>query len=325
MKNTKYILLFLFSSNIVWAAHPAVVGARKAMATAYQSCQSLRLPAMTQDTLDVEGVEEIGNYPGSWTGHYYAITDQAALARTHYYIRDFQQAPGCVDVKKYSMIYDFGGKPHTTADANSVLNYWKNNNDGSKGLGIDCSGYVFTSLAVSGLRLKAGKVMKASEVGNYPARSYMDPASSGFTCLAKPKMGKKGWIQAGDILSSKYHVGMVERVGADPFGILKNKNCNISYRDFDFVIAQSSPEQNTIGINKYEAKEYLAPFDKFLFRNGLEAYAREACEAYYANQEVVTSSSSFSIVRHKLTPECVQPVIKLEAESCVATCSEFNE
>ncbi len=329
MKNTikTFSILILLISNLAAARapHPAVVGARKALATAYQSCESLQLKPMDRDVADTEGVEVIGNYPGSFTGHYYAITDQAALARTHYYIKDFQQKAGCMDVKKYSMIYDFGGKPYTTSDPNGSLNYWKNNGDGSKGLGIDCSGYVFTSLAAAGLRLKAGKQLKAFEVENYPARSYMNPADEGFTCLAKPKMGKSGWLKPGDIISGKYHVAMIERVGNDPFGILQNKDCNISYKDFDFVIAQSSPEQNTIGINKYDAKEYLSAFDKFLFRNGLEKYAQEACEAYYSGSDVVTSSSSFSVVRHKMTPECIQPAIKLEGESCIASCSEINE
>ncbi len=304
----------------------SVMGIRRAFATAYQSCQSLKLPPMRKDSPDLEGIEDLGSYPGSWTGRILKISDQAAVARTHYYIKDFAPSTGCVDVKKKSMIYDFGGKPYTTSAVDSTLNYWKTNGDGGAGLGIDCSGFVFTSLAAGGLRLREGKQMKASEVENYPARSYMDPVDSGYTCLAKAKMGKKsGWIQPGDIMATKYHVAIVERVGEDPFGILKNKDCDISYKDFDFVIAQSSPDQNNVGINKYEAREYLSIFKHFQFKNGLEEYAKNACEAYYQGKETVTNSSSFSVVRHKMTPGCLQPEIKLDGQSCIQSCPEFFE
>lgn len=309
------------------ASAPSVVfGARKAFATAYQSCQSLSLPPMTRSTPDTEGVEETGNYPGSWTGKFYAITDHEALNRTHYYIKNYKPAPGCMDVKKYSMIYDFGGKPWTTSDPESSLNFWKNNSDGSPGLGIDCSGYVFTSIAAAGLRLKANKRLKAAEVEDYPASMYINPPDNGFSCLKKPPMGKSGTLKAGDIIASKYHVALIERVGADPFAIKKYSDCSqITYRDFDFVIAQSSPEHGVIGINRYSAKEYLDPFTKFIFRGGLEEYAREACKAYQDNGDTVVDSSSFGVSRHKLTPECLQNEIKLESQSCIESCTELYE
>jgi hypothetical protein len=305
---------------------PMILGARRAFATAYQSCESLSLPAMTNSTPDTEGVEETGSYPGSWTGKYYAITDQAALIRTHYYIKGYKPKAGCVDVTKYSMIYDFGGKPWTSSDPNSSLNYWKNNADGSPGLGIDCSGYVFTSIAAGGLRLVANKPMHAAEVEDYSASMYVDPTESGFTCLNKPPMGKSGTLKPGDILASKYHVALVESVGVDPFGITKYSDCDqITYRDFDFIIAQSSPDKGTVGINKFEAKEYLEPFLKFIFRGGLEQYAREACKAYQSGGDSVVESGSFGISRHKLTPECSQNEIKLESQSCIDSCKELYE
>jgi len=281
---------------------------------------------MKSSTPDAEGVEETGSYPGSWTGKFYAIKDHEALNRTHYYIKGFQPKKGCMDVKKYSMIYDFGGKPWTTTDPGSSLNYWKNNSDGSPGLGIDCSGYVFSSVAAGGLRLRVNKQLKAAEVEDYPASMYINPPDNGFSCLKKPPMGKSGTLKAGDIIASKYHVAIIERVGADPFGIMSVGDCDqLTYRDFNFVIAQSSPDHGVIGINKYDAKEYLGSFTKFIFRGGLEEYARSACKAFQSRTDTVVDSSSFGVSRHKLTPECLQNEIKLESQSCIDGCTELYE
>lgn len=303
-----------------------VWGIRKAFATAYQSCQSLRLKPLDRRTDDLEGIVDAGAYPGSSVGRLHKITDKAALVRSHYYIKDFQNAPGCVNVKELPMVYDFGGKPYVaSADPKAVLNYWiDNKTTGSRGLGIDCSGYVFSSLAAGGLRLREGKVMKASESGSYPARMYLDPANNGFSCLKKVTMGKSGSLQAGDILASKTHVALVASVGVDPLALNKYSDCNmITYRDFDFVISQSSPEHNQIGINMYEAREYLAPFLKLYFRNGLEKYAREACQAARSGRDKATSSTSFAVSRHKMTSACLQSEIKLEGQSCIDTCNEL--
>jgi hypothetical protein len=303
----------------------AVLGIRRTLATAYQSCQSLRLPPMTRAVPAIEGVEDAGPYPGGG-GRFRKITDQAALARSHYYVRDFTPSPGCVDVKKATMIYDYGGKPFTTSDPRAGLNYWKNNSDGSKGLGIDCSGYVFSALAAGGLRLIKNRQLKPLEVEDYPARMYIDAAKNGFSCLEKAKMGKTFNLRPGDIAATKYHVVIVEKVGKDPLAIRKYANCNrITYSDFDFTVAQSSPEQNSIGINRYNAKEYLA--QKFLnpIRSGFVDYARAACVAFQSGKDVASGTSDFGIVRHKMTPECLQPDVKLVGSACTDNCPELFE
>ncbi|WP_413289862.1 hypothetical protein [Bdellovibrio sp. HCB337] len=316
---TVFFSLNAFSQN----PSPAVMGLRKALATAYQSCESLQLKPMARSIADVEGVENNGRYPDSLTGHYVKITDPKAVARTHYYIREYRPTPGCVNVQNYPMVYDYGGKPSTK---DGTLNYWITSNGGSPGLGIDCSGFVFTSLAVGGLRLKSGKALRAAEVHQYPARMYVHPDQSGFSCLAPKKVGTAGVLKPGDILASDYHVAMVESVGADPFGLKKHSNCvSITYKDFDFVIAQSSPDQNNIGINKYEAREYLAEFSTFLFRWGLERYAKEACEAQRKKTDVVPYVKYFGISEHKMTAECQQPAIALRGESCIQECPEIFE
>lgn len=318
-----FVTIFLCLNAVAEAPPPAVVGLRKAFATAYQSCESLQIKPMNRSIADVEGVENNGRYPGSQTGHYIKITDPKAVARTHYYIREYRPTPGCVNVQNYPMVYDFGGKPNTKE---GDLNYWKTSSGGSPGLGIDCSGFVFTSLAVGGLRLKSGKALRPLEVEQYPARMYVHPDQSGFSCLEPKKVGISGTLKPGDILASDYHVAMVESIGADPFGLKKHPSCfNITYRDFDFVIAQSSPDQNNVGINKYEAREYLAEFSTVLFRWGLERYAKDACEAQRKRIDVVPYVKYFGISEHKMTPSCRQPALALRGQSCIQACPEIFE
>ena len=303
----------------------AVLGLRRAFATAYQSCESLRLEPMTKSTPSCQGVVDAGPYPGGG-GRLRKITNQGQLAETHYYVKNVSPAPGCVDVKKYTMIYDYGGKPFTTSSSNSSLNYWKTNRAGSKGLGIDCSGYVFTSLAAGGLRLVKGRPLKAFEVEDYPARMYIRPARNGFSCLENAQIGKNFDLKPGDIISSKYHIVMVDSVGKDPLAIRKYQDCNeITYFDFDFVVAQSSPEQNSIGINRYSAKDYFSQKYFNPIQYGLVSFARSACQAYQQNRDIRPTSSSFGVARHVMTDECLQPDLSLDGSACIDGCGElFN-
>lgn len=303
----------------------SVLGVRKAMATAYQSCNSLRLPALTQAVSPSEGIKDIGTFPGG-LGRVREIVDQAALAKTHYYVKDYTPVMGCIDVKKQTMIYDFGGKPYTSSAVGASLNFWRNGGQGSSALGIDCSGFIFSSIASSGLRLAKGKTLKAHQVNDYPARMYIDASSNGFTCLEKAKMGKSLDLQAGDIVATQTHVVMIESVGRDPLAIHKYKDCSqISYKDFSFVIAQSSPEQNAIGINKYDIVEYLAQKGSDPILPGFVAYAQAACRAYRAGVDVAAGDRTFGIVRHKQTPDCLQSEIALEGFSCVRDCEELYQ
>lgn len=300
-----------------------LLGGRKSLATAYQSCDSLRIKPLNRSVPHLEGVEVIGTAP--YGGKIRKIVDQAAVARTHPYIKDFVPTAGCLDVKKITMIYDFGGKPYATTDANSTLNFWRDAPGGGPGLGIDCSGFVFSAVAAGGLRLREGKPLKAFEVQDYPAMMYMDPQNNGFTCLEKVSMGAGTDLKAGDLVVAPDHIVIVDKVGRDPLAIRKYSDCDkITYQDFDFVIAQSSPEQNAVGINRYSISEYLAqqPSNSSIFA-GFREYAVAACKAYRGGRDVLISSENISVVRHKMTPSCLQPEIKLDGQSCIQSCREI--
>lgn len=302
-----------------------VRGAVKVMTTAYQTCQAKRLPAMTASTTSISsaGIRITGKHENG-VGQKREYGDLAALVRTHYYVREgIEKEAGCFDVAKKPLIYDYGGKPYATSKADSTLDFFRDAGTGTTVLGFDCSGYVFSALAVAGLRVAPNKKLTASQVYGINARMYMEPASNGLSCLAPVVSDKTGPIKDGDILASTGHVVMIDRVGADPFGINRLKSAsdcvsaNVSYKNFDFDVLQSSPVKGGIGIDRMRASDYLA--ESSSMRAALVQYGVAACKARFGSALTVKPTEA-RLVRHKLTAECKDTPVRLERESCVASC-----
>jgi hypothetical protein len=118
-------------------------------------------------------------------------------------------------------------------------------------------------------------------------------------------------------------VVMIDEVGADPYGIApitKIADCtsaNLPYSKFDFVIAQSSPSKNGIGVNRYQARDYLK--ESSTYRDGLTRYAIAACKAKFGTITTV-DTTNLSVVRHKKTPECKAAALVANKEECVDSC-----
>lgn len=303
----------------------AVFGGRWAFATAYQSCQSVQLPSMNVRTPEVQGISIVGKHPDG-VGSKRMIASLSQVQNTHFYLRDVSSyGEGCFNVRQNPLIYDYGGKPYATTAADSPIDLFKNNGDGTSVLGIDCSGYVFTSMATAGLRLKAGRPLKASDSWAWGSSSYVEPQSNGLTCLNKITVTPSTSLKAGDIVAVYGHVLLVDKVGADPFGISKVKSeaeCSkISSDGFDFVVAQSAPSKGGIGINYYEARDYLPTAEKM--KTGLVKYAQYACQARFTGKTYTPNVGTLSVVRHSGTPECLAPRVKLARESCIQTCSSL--
>lgn len=305
-----------------------VQGAVKVLATAYQSCQSARIPAMNRATADAQGISIVGTHPNG-VGKIRKVSSLSSLQRTHYYIREGSDSgSSCFKVPSNPLIYDYGGKPYAKSTDTATLDLFKDAGTGGSVLGIDCSGYVFSALAVSGLRLAPGKKMKASLVYGVNARMMMNPESNGLGCMSHVKFSSSGQaLKNGDILASTGHVVMIDAVPADPFGVFriqKSSDCvtaNISHRNFDFDVLQSSPSKGGVGINRMRAADYLD--ESSSMREALVQYAVAACKSRFG---VMTSSlpSAARLVRHKETPECKDTAVKLERESCVASCPVFR-
>lgn len=311
--------------QILATQNPEVYGLRRALANAYQSCDVLSLPPMTADTPDVQGIHD---YPGARPGggHIRKIENLASLVKTDYYIHNQSLAKNtCFDVRKDPPIYNFGGKPYTTSKKPTVLDMFTHVNTGGPTLGIDCSGYVFTALAIAGLKMDPdpAKPLKPDQVWGIPSGAFKEPQSNNLRCLAKIVVSKTNSIQPGDIIAIDGHVLMVDSIGEDPFGLRKIASvgdCNsskIKAANFDFVLAQSSPVKNGIGIDLIQAADYLGTSGTV--HDGLIAYASAACRAKFGAAPNL-SSSKLSIVRHKRTPECKTKALELSYDECVDSC-----
>lgn len=304
-----------------------VYGIRFTFATAYQTCQALDEPIMTKSTPDIaEGaIKIVGKHPDG-IGNKRIISSVTALLHSHPYYKNVNgYMVGCLNASSYPMIYDYGGKPYASTGSSSNLDFFKNAGGGTGVLGVDCSGFIYSGLATAGLLLSPGKITKASGVNGISSTMYVEPEKNGMSCLAKITMTPQSDIKAGDIVAVPGHVIMIDSVGSDPFGINGIKNVDacskLEPKNFDFVIIQSSPSKNAVGMNRYQAKDYLYESDKM--RAGLSMYAYYACLARLKNRDYTPNLGTLSVVRHKLTSACLGPRIKLAQESCIQRCPQL--
>lgn len=298
-----------------------------AMTTAYQSCQVLTMPALNSETPPLEGVKEIGTHPDG-VGTKRIIEDLKLAQQTHPYIKDIQYDKGCFKVSESPLIYDYGGKPYVDPNAQQSLDFFKNAGSGTKVLGVDCSGFVFAALAAGGLRVAAGKNLKAPQVNGISAKMYKEPQSNGLTCFQKINVGwsaadsKESYLKPGDIIATEGHVVIIDSVGEDPFGLKTVStvaDCNqLKWSQFDFTITQSSNTKGAVGIDRFIAKDYIE--NNLTFQSGLSVYAKEACLAKLQKNSRTPKSTDISIVRHKGTPDCMGSTIPIVAESCISHC-----
>lgn len=296
------------------------LAADKVLGVAYQSCAAVNLRPMTKETETAKGIEIVGTHPDG-VGKKRRIQNLNQLLQTDYYLQNFPVNNQCRDIRSSPMIYDYGGKPNTPTNEN-VLDFFVNDGDGTNVLGIDCSGYVFSSIGAAGFRLEPNKKLKPILVHGINAAAYMEPQKNGMGCFQKIKVGASGTLLPGDIISKVGHVVVVKSIGPDPLGILKVEKANdcdrISIGDFDFVVSQSSPSKGGIGINQYVAKDFLS--ESANMKAGLEAFARSACKARLANTDREVLGELVQVTRHKMTSECLDNPIALRGESCLNSC-----
>ncbi len=292
-------------------------GLNKVFATAYQSCRVLDLPEMDRGTSNVVGITREGSHADGIGGKRF-ITDLKAVVNTHYYIRGIASESSCRDIKSNPLIYDYGGSPAVTSTS---INFFTDAGSGTNALGVDCSAYISSGIAASGLRYKPGLENKPIFIRQNSAK-FIDAEVSGFSCFENVTVSKSSSIKPGDIVGVSGHVVAVDRVGVDPFGLtlLQNESqcLTLSYKNFDIVVSQSSPSKNGIGINKYAVRDYLEESGKM--RTAFVEMGKQACLAYFENKNIKPKSSSWGFLRHKGTAECLAPRVQIEGESCTQKC-----
>lgn len=304
------------------AASPGKVskGIDMVFATAYQSCRVLDLPAMDRSTASVVGITRVGTHADGIGGKR-EVTNLSSVQKSHYYINGIATESQCAPVRNNPLIYDYGGEP---AISKNTISFQTDAGSGTKALGVDCSAYVSSTIAVAGLRYKP-------ELANKPifirqtSSSFISAAKSGFTCFENVTVSPTSTVKPGDIIGVSGHVVAIDKVGADPFGLSLVKSVsecsNLDYRNFDITITQSSPSKNGIGINKYILKDYLlesGPSGKMTV--AFVGMGQQACLAKFQNKSIKPASSAWGFLRHKGTPECLAPRVSMVGESCTQKC-----
>jgi hypothetical protein len=303
------------------ATKSVLKGSRNVLVTAYQSCAVLEIPEMSASTPNVAGIERYGTHSDG-VGGQRRVASLSSVQSTHPYIKVAGGAQsGCFNVRSNPLIYDYGG---SASVANNIIDFSKNAGSGTSALGVDCSAYVSAAIAAGGLRYKPGVDNKAIYIRQNSSK-FINATNSGFTCFKNVTVTPTSTIQPGDILGVNGHVVIVDKVGADPFGIKRLKSasdCNsiTSSSNFDFVVSQSSPSKGGVGLNRYQAKDYLKESTKMM--TAFVGVAKAACKAYFGGISVATPSSEYGILRHKGTTECMSPKIQMANQSCVSQCMQ---
>ena len=303
--------------------HPLVYGAKKVMATAYQSCSVLDLPLMNSEheTVGVRKSKQSGN-----RGYKRNISNLNQVNQSHYYLSQLQAPshPQCLNIHASPLLYDYGGKPSTSTYS---INLFQNSGSGSQMLGIDCSGFVSTAMATAGLRLKEGMSIRPVHVQGINSWMLKNSRKNELSCLEKQDISVKNPLQPGDIIASNNHVVIVDMVdeNEDSFSITpinSQNDCHssrIQLQRLNFSIIQSSVHNNSVGINRMHIVESLSAMNN-AFNKGLKKIVSRACYKMFG-KETHKNIDEISILRHTIhEPSCRDQEIYLERQECLQSC-----
>ena len=305
--------------------HPLVYGARKVMSTAYQSCSVLDLFLMPEGH-NTRGIRRTSRHP-SGNGWIRDISSISALKQSHYYISqtDIPNSQQCLDIHNYPLIYDYGGKPSTTLHS---INLFKNSGSGSNFLGVDCSGFVASAMASSGLRLKPGVFIRPIHVRGINSWMFKNAHRNNLSCLQQQDISAHNPIRPGDIVASNTHIFIVDAVGNDPLGLHSIRNSSechsgrIKLSNFNFSIIQSSAHNNGVGINRMHVAPAIDGLDTI--ETGLKRVVSRACYKIFG-ENFHRDITEIAILRHASNePACRDREIYLEKQECLTACKPQN-
>ena len=318
-------------NNPLPSLNPVVKGLRAAFTTAYQTCDSILLPPLDKNTPSLKGITILKDRHSDGVGLKRTYGDVNKIVKSHPYYKNTSPDQGCFDSRNKPLIYDYGGKPKVTTGQSMELDFFTNDGSGTSALGIDCSGFIFSAIGRSSLKLSPTKELKAVLVHGISAKMYKNAKKNGLTCfedvLAAPPKIDETYLAPGDIIASTGHVVMVDEIGKDPLGLHRAStlaDCNdtkLNSSGFDFIVTHSSPWKGGVGINRAQARAYLE--DSSAMKKGLTAFAIAQCKKLFDPKSPSTwSHTDINIVRHNGTPECLSPKrIRFNHESCIASCN----
>lgn len=309
-------------------ATSASLGARRVIATMYQTCKAL-------DPV-IDGTFAINNNVSRDSRRKRSLSNATipTYLRMNPFSRDRETppGPGCFDIADKPPVYGYGAKPSSNSTSISVTtNQAVSGKCGPNGIScgshaiqsVDCSGFIAAALATQGLRLKAGQDFNPAW---FSTSYFASAAKERNSCFADVPISAGISIMPGDIVSyANNHVIMIDEVGEDPLGIKKysaeGRNCNdIHYRDFDFTYMHSGSIGN-YGPARVSSK-YHQRVPGTIFKT-LRVKAIEACRAIKTGAAAAkVSQGNFGVIRHRgnAVEGCVGSPKPLEGEQCIEGC-----
>lgn len=334
--------------EIITNTSPAVAGARKIMATLYQSCASLvrELPIgfrMSGSRQPPDGVESHKQNPNIY------FTPKEAKA-SHFYTQDMARGEKCRDVSDTLPVFHPGGKAAIRyRNGELTINPFNNKTNLSGGnlTTMDCSGFVSAAMAVAGLKLR--KSDQAGRAYQLNTSELIHLGSRDEDCMRPAQFSRDGSLRPGDIMVLRQadpkdiygHAMMFERVGPDPFAlgaIMSPSQCNdrhINPEAWEFSVIHSSSLAGRMAVTRMTAKNILADSDTL--KTWIMDVAIEACHAKFKDgggPAVVEyplkngrKHRGVAVLRHAGPGEsrCVEDKpVRVSGEDCVKDCKEIQ-
>lgn len=318
--------------------HPAAVGARRLLASYFQSCSAVdkALDSSTPNLRGVESARSYGGQKGVAGGKLRRITNTQAYVDSHLILKDLKADPNypgaqCRDATQMPPVYGYGSTARSSGGELKIFQPGAGVARGSApSAGIDCSAFISVALAAQGLKTSHN----APPYERLTTTGFSQRMNARNSCLGAAPVSPEDSVRPGDMINQAgSHIVMIDTVGEDPLGIKKHSqsnSCNsITAKDFDFTYIHSGAIKNSYGPSRVQANLHNGG----TMWNNMVLMARKLCVQKSRNQSAhvdsksLGMSSSMSLIRHKThEPQCVgETRMKIEGESCIDGCENLSK
>ncbi len=320
--------------------HPAARGARKLLASFYQSCKAIDLP-IEDGAETLKGVlvgDSIDGQSGLQGGKIRKITNLDAFVDSHRVLSELKKdenypGPQCKDATKQPPLFAYASRKYPTRSTGEFKIFSKGGGitrSSPPASGIDCSSFVSVALASQGLK------MSKEQTGfrDMTTRSLKTQAAKSNSCIENAKVSPNEPLKAGDIINvATTHTVIIDSVGKDPLGVEKYAaagNCNaISPKDFNFTYVHSGAIRNSYGPSRVKANYHRSG----VMWNNLAVMAKRLCHEKVSgnngrrDSRLSGMNENFGLLRHKSEdPECISDKkYKIEGQQCIDGCENTDK
>ncbi len=318
---------------------PAAVGARKTLATIFQSCKAVDtvIGPRTQNLRGIQRARSFGPYRGVAGGLLRRVSDRDQLVSSHVVLSQLASDPNypgpqCRDMTQTPPVYGFGSRfgPNRGGEINLFQRGGGVSPTSEPAVSIDCSSFISVALTNAGLKVDPG----GRNYSDMTTLSFHQKARDPNSCLDRPKMSASQSLQSGDMVNvSQNHIIMIDEVGEDPLAInrfAESGNCqDIRQSDFDFTYIHSGAYRNGYGPSRVHSSVRSA---SMMFEN-LRLVAVRTCLAKLRgnsddiSQDEMNLNPRFDIIRHNSdNPACVSSSRSvLRGEECIQSCENLGK